>query len=401
MGQGLFEGLKVIDCASFVAAPAAATLMADFGADVIKLEPPEGDAYRWSYRVPGQPLPEHNHFWIIGSRNKRGLALDLKTAQGLRILQRLLDTADVFITSFPLSVRRRLKISYQDVSPERPRLIYASFTAYGETGPEVDKAGFDTTSYWARSGLMDLMRADQGAEPLRPISGTGDNPAGVTLYGAIVSALYRRERTGLGGQVSSSLLAGGLWANSLMVQAKLCGTPIPPRRPRDQVANACVNIYRCRDGRWLSLMILNEDRRFGPLLGVMGREDLTGDPRFATIEARRSNAPALVAIFDKEFIARDLMDWRGALDAAGITFDVVGTLDDIPNDQQMRATGALVPLAHYPDLLTVNSPFELSGVEKTPPGPAPDLGQHSEEVLREIGFEQTEIDQLRQSGVIA
>ncbi len=400
MGQGLFEGLKVIDCASFVAAPGAATLMADFGADVIKLEPPEGDAYRWSYRVPGQKVPEHNHFWIVGSRNKRGLAVDLKAVEGLRILQRLLDTADVFITSLPLSVRRRLKIRYADVSPERPRLIYASFTAYGEAGPEVDKAGFDSTSYWARSGLMDLMRSDQDAEPLRPISGTGDNPAAVTLYAAIVSALYRRERTGHGGQVSSSLLAGGLWANSLMVQAKLCGSPVPPRQSRDRVANACVNTYRCRDGRWLYLMILNEDRRFGPLIAVMGREDLADDPRFATIEARRSNAPALIAIFDNEFAMRDLAEWRCALDAAGITFDVVGNLDDIANDEQMRATKALVPLAHNPGLLTVNSPFELGGVEKTPPGPAPGLGQHSEAVLREIGFDLTEIDRLRQVGVI-
>jgi crotonobetainyl-CoA:carnitine CoA-transferase CaiB-like acyl-CoA transferase len=221
----LFEGLKVIDCASFVAAPAAATLMADFGADVIKLEPPEGDAYRWSYRVPGQPVPEHNHFWIIGSRNKRGLALDLKTVEGLRILQRLLDTAEVFITSLPLSVRRRLKIRYEDVSPERPRLICASFTAYGETGPEVDKAGFDTTS------LLGAFRPHR-PDACGPRRGTAlpnqrhgrQSCRGNALRRAIVSAPYRRQRTGLGGQVSFSLLAGGLWANSLMVQAKLCST---------------------------------------------------------------------------------------------------------------------------------------------------------------------------------
>ena len=399
MSQGLFKGLRVIDCASFVAAPAAATLMSDFGADVIKLEPLEGDAYRWSYLVPGQPVQKHNHYWMLGSRNKRSLALDLKTADGLRVLQRLLDSADVFITNLPLSVRRRLQIAYEDVSPRRPRLIYASFTAYGETGPEVEKPGFDATSYWARSGLMDMMRADAETEPLRPLGGLGDNPAGVTLYAAIVSALYRRERTGAGGLVTSSLLAAGLWTNSLAVQAKLCGVPIPPRQPRDRVSNACVNTYRCRDGRWLNVMILNEDKLFAPLLRALGREELAEDPRFATRDTRRANAAELIAIFDREFTSRDLAEWRKALDAAGITFDIVGTLDDIPNDPQMRAAGALVPFAEEPDMLTVSSPFALAGIEKTGPGRAPDLGEHSEAVLREAGFDAAEIRRMREAGV--
>jgi formyl-CoA transferase len=400
MSEGLFEGLKVIDCASFVAAPAAATLLADFGADVIKLEPPEGDAYRWSYMVPGVPVPEHNWLWMLGSRNKRSLALDLKSADGLRILQRLLDSTDVFITNLPLAARRRLKIGYEDVSPTRPKLIYASFTANGETGPEVEKPGFDSTSYWARSGLMDLMRADKDADPLFPTSGVGDQPTGATLYGAIVSALYRRERTGRGGKVSASLLAAGLWTNALPVQAKLCGVPAAPRLPREKVSNAFVNSYRCRDGRWFNMMILNEDKRFGPLLATMGREELARDPRFATRDDRRSNAAALIAIFDREFAAHDLAEWRRRLDAADITFDVINTMDDLLNDVQMQAIGALVPFAHNPDMLTINSPFALDDVEKTPPGRAPGLGEHSEEVLREAGFDTAEIKQLREARVI-
>jgi crotonobetainyl-CoA:carnitine CoA-transferase CaiB-like acyl-CoA transferase len=149
-------------------------------------------------------------------------------------------------------------------------LVYASFTAYGETGPEVEKPGYDATSYWARSGLMDLMRANEEAEPLRPVAGLGDNPCGVTLYAAIVSALYWREQTGLGGQVGASLLANGLWANSLFVQAALCGNPIAPRQPRETVRSACYNTYRCRDGRWINIMILDEERRFIPLLRAVG-----------------------------------------------------------------------------------------------------------------------------------
>jgi len=401
LSKGLFGGLKVIDCASFVAAPAAATLLSDFGADVIKVEPPEGDPYRRSYAVPGQPVPKHNHNWMLSSRNKRSLVLDLKTATGLDVLYRLLDTADVFITNLPLAARRRLKVGYEDVGPDRPRLIYASFTAYGETGPEADKPGFDSTAYWARSGLMDLMRANQQAEPLRPVGGLGDQPSGVTLYAAIVSALYRRERTGRGGKVSASLLAGGLWANSLMVQAKLCGTALPPRQPRENASNACVNTYRCRDGRWFNVMILNEARQFRALLSVLGCEDLANDPRFASPEARRSNALQLVAIFDEKFAGGDFSEWRAKLDEVGITFDVVGSLDDIADDPQMRAIGAVVPFAGNPALLTVNSPFDLDGVDKTPPGTAPSLGQHSMDVLREAGFDDAEIKRLSDLKAIA
>lgn len=150
MGEGLFDGLKVIDCASWVAAPAAATLLADFGACVIKIEPLEGDPYRQSY-THIQPLPKYNHGWLMGGRNKRSLAIDLKAPAGRNALHCLLDGADVFITNLPLAVRRRLGIGYEDVAPARLRLIYASFTAYGETGPEADKPGFDSTAYWARS----------------------------------------------------------------------------------------------------------------------------------------------------------------------------------------------------------------------------------------------------------
>jgi crotonobetainyl-CoA:carnitine CoA-transferase CaiB-like acyl-CoA transferase len=398
LGEGLFDGLKVIDCASWVAAPAAATLLADFGACVIKIEPPEGDPYRQSY-THIQPLPKYNHGWLLGGRNKRSLAIDLKVPAGRDVLHRLLDDADIFITNLPLAVRHRLGIGYEDVAPARPQLIYASFTAYGETGPEADKPGFDSTAYWARSGLMDAMRADADAEPLRPVGGLGDQPMGVTLYAAIVSALYRRERVGFGGKVSASLLAGGLWANALPVQAKLCGTTLPPRVARQKAANACINTYRCRDGRWFNLMILNELRQFAGLLEALGCEALASDPRFATPQQRRTNAPALVAIFDARFAERDFVQVRAALDRAGITVDVIGTLEDIADDPQMRAVGAIVPMAGEPGLMTVNSPFELEGVSKTPPGPAPELGQHSAEILREAGFGEAEIEHLRATKV--
>lgn len=402
MTDSLFSGLRVVDCASYVAAPAAATFMGDFGADVIKVEPLEGDSYRWSYLVPGQPEPKHNYYWMIGSRNKRGLAVNLKDPAGLRVLETLLDTTDVFITNLPLAARKRLGISYTDLAPTRPRLIYVSLTAYGETGAEVEKAGFDSTTYWGRSGLMDIMREGPDADPLRPAQGLGDNPAGVTIYAAVVSALYRREKTGLGGEVTSSLLANGLWANALDIQAKLCGQIPPERVPRrDPRTWPLMNTYRCKDGKWLNLMILREEQKIGALLKALGHEDLTDDPRFATSEARRKNSGAMIETLEAIFATRDIEAWRTRLNAHGVTFDIIATLDDVIADPQALTIGALKPMRNDPAMLTVNSPFELTGVDKVAPGRAPGLGEHSQDILRDIGLPDDEIARLLADGVVS
>ena len=199
MDKGIFEGLKVLDCASFIAAPAAATVLSDFGAEVIKIEPPgTGDPYRLLPKLPGYPVSQHNFAWLLEGRNKRSLALDLAKPEGREVLYRLAAEADVFITNFPPGVRKRLGITYEDIKPLNARLIYASFTGYGETGAEADKPGFDSNAYWARSGLMDLVRADENTTPARSIPGMGDHPCAMALYGAIVTALYKRERSGEG-----------------------------------------------------------------------------------------------------------------------------------------------------------------------------------------------------------
>ena len=388
-----FDGLKVLDCASYIAGPAAATMLGDFGADVVKIEPPEGDPLRSMYRLSGSPPADRNYPWELDSRGKRSLVLDLKQGAGQAVLHRLVAQADVFITNLPLPVRRRLAIDQNRLLPLNPRLIYGSLTAYGETGPEADKAGFDVTAYWARSGLMDMVRADQSAVPSRPVAGMGDHPSAVTLFAAITTALYQRERSGRGGAVGTSLLANGLWANSVQVQAQLSGVVYPPRQPRERALNALNNLYRCADGRWLNLVVLNEARQWRPLLLALGLAELADDSRFASTELRAAHSAQLVRLFDQRFAAHQLAHWRQLLDAAGITFGLVGTLADIAEDAQLRHAGALVASEHGAGW-TVANPVQLAGTPQRPPGAAPALGQHSAELLREAGFSADEINQL-------
>ncbi|MGA3001745.1 MAG: CoA transferase [Acetobacteraceae bacterium] len=398
MTESLFTGLKVIDCASWIAGPAAATIMSDFGADVIKVEPPGvGDPWRGRGPIPGKDV---DYYWQLTARNKRSLAIDLKHADGIAALHRLVASADVFVTNFPLPVRDRLQLSPAHLLPLNPRLIYASFTAYGEAGEEAAKTGFDSTAYWARTGLMDQVRAEATTSPARSMPGMGDHPSATGLYAAIVTALYRREKTGQGGVVKSSLLQNGLWANGCAVQTRLFGEHVAHRPTREEAPNALANHYQTRDGRWFIMAMWNEQRQLRGFLSALGREDLTDDPRFATPDARKQNAAELVKVLDAEFAKRDLDDWRAILDGVGVTFGIVGTVNEVLDDQQMRDSGALVPFADG-EHLTVSSPFHIDGVDKVPAQRAPELGQHSEAVLREAGYGADDIARLRNLGVLA
>jgi crotonobetainyl-CoA:carnitine CoA-transferase CaiB-like acyl-CoA transferase len=396
--ESLFTGLKVIDCASWIAGPAAATMLSDFGADVIKIEPPgAGDPWRASQPIPGR---EVDYYWQLTSRNKRSLALDLKHADGQAVLHRLVASADVFITNFPLPVRDRLCMAAAHLTPLNPRLIYASFTAYGEEGEESDKTGFDSTAYWARTGLMDMVRADADTVPSRSMPGMGDFPSATGVYSAIVTALYRREKTGQGGVVRSSLLQNGLWANGCAVQTRLFGEHVALRPHRDDAPNALENHYRSRDGRWFIMALFNEQRQLRAFLGAIGREELTGDPRFVTPEARKQHARELVLILDEVFSRRDLAEWRTILDGVGVTFGIVATVNEALDDPQMRHAGALVPFGDGHGL-TVMTPFHIDGVAKVPASRAPSVGQHNESVLREAGYTADDVERLRGLGVVA
>jgi formyl-CoA transferase len=401
MDKGIFDGLKVLDCASFIAAPAAATVLSDFGADVIKIEPPgAGDPYRNLPNLPGYPHSEHNFAWMLEARNKKSLALDLSKPEGQAVLHRLAAQADVFITNYPPQVRERLGITHAHLAPHNERLIYASFTGYGEKGEEANKPGFDSNAYWARSGLMDLVRADEHTTPARSIAGMGDHPCAMAFYGAIVTALYKRERTGKGSHVSSNLMANGVWAASVLAQAKLVGAKFGERRPRERALNAVTNHYQCKDGRWLILSLLNEDRQWPTLARCLGREDLVTDARFETKKERHARSVELIKIFDETFATRDLAEWRKILDGNGLVFGVVGILDDIPNDKQMIENEVLVPFEND-TMLTISSPIWVDGSKKVQPRKPPAIGEHSDEILRNAGYDEAAIDKLRASGAVA
>lgn len=397
----IFDGLKVIDCASFIAAPVAATIMGDFGADVIKIEAPGGDPYRTLHSGPGMPELDFDYAWFADNRSKRGVCLDLKQDAAQDVLHRMLANTDVFITNFPFPVREKLKLRYEDLVKFKPDLIYASLTAYGEDGPEASKTGFDSTALWARSGLMDMIKSSPDSAPARSAPGMGDHPTGTALFASIAMALYKRERTGEGSYVSSSLVANGTWWNSFYVQAALGGADIPPRPHRDEWFNALSNHYKCRDDRWFILALVNEMRQIDSFIAAIDRPDLLEDPRFATQAARRENAPALTTILGGVFAEKDWEEWRQILEAHGITFGVIRKTSDIPNDRTFTDSGGVVASGPgAPSARTIGSPVFMRGQEKTTPMPAPEVGQHSDEVLAELGYSADEIRSMRSVGTL-
>jgi crotonobetainyl-CoA:carnitine CoA-transferase CaiB-like acyl-CoA transferase len=395
------EGLKVLDVSSFIAAPAAAVVLSDYGADVIKVEQPgEGDPHRSNMGLVSFPKASVNYPWHLDSRNKRSLALDLKSADGRAALDRLIARADVLITNFPFPVRTRLKLMYEDVKGLNPRLIYASFSGYGESGPDKNQIGFDSNGFFARTGILDSARYE-GQPQAFSLPAAGDRPSAMGLLSGILIALLDRERTGRGTQVSSSLLANGLWANAVHAQAALVGGFLPPRPPRTRPRSGIANLYETRDGRWMQLSIVREEKMWSALCRAIERPELESDSRFSETPIRRGNAAALTEILDGVFKTRDWADWHRILMAFNLPHAPIARAEDLPNDEQAVAAGAIVE-ADNPEMpRTIAAPFQIAGVAARKAGPGPDLGQHTSDVLREAGFSDAEIAALKASGSAA
>src|SRR5438876_7019523 len=397
--ENIFSGLKVVDLASFIAGPGAAVILSDFGADVIKVEPPAGDTWRIGYKIPPQPRAKDNYPWHLNNRNKRGLALDLKSADAEKILERLVKWADVLIVNTPHPARKKLKLTYEDVVRWNPRLIYADITGYGDKGPDADLPGFDITAYWARSGLLSLTR-DAGAPPTLPVAGSGDHATAVGLFSAIVMGLYRRERTGKGSYVTTSLLAEGVWAAGVMNAAALCDAKFFPLHDRQKPPNATMNVYRTSDDNWF-VLVLTPDRWPALATGI-GRPDLLSDARFTDAVKQAANAAQLTEILDAVFGSQPMAHWREVFDHAHITYGVVRAQSEAINDPQLRAYDIVVRLEGAGGNLqfTISSPMQVHDVAKVPAKRAPEIGEHNEEILTQLGFDAKEIDGLRASGAI-
>src|SRR3954471_16608859 len=397
--ESIFAGLKVLDVASFIAGPAAATVLSDFGADVIKVEPPAGDLQRLLSSVPPSPRATANYSWQLANRNKRGMAIDLKAPGATKVLRRLVEWADVVITNFPHGTRERLHLGYDEVAGWNPRVIYADVTGFGDAGPDAALPGFDLTAYWARSGLLSSTR-DAGAPPTVPIPGSGDYATAMVVYGAIVTALYRREQTGEGANVGTSLLAAGVWAAGTFVAGALAGGRSYGLHNPTAPTNPLINPYRTSDGRWF--MLVASPPHWPGLASAIGHPELLDDPRFADARGIAEHSAALTELLDATFPSQSLAHWSRVLDGAPITYGVIQTPEEVAADPQLRANDMVVPLDGVAELAeTVSSPITVRGTSKTRATRAPELGEHNDAVLTELGFSGAEIARLRTAGAIS
>jgi len=393
---GLLSGLRVIDCGTYIAAPAAAVILSDFGADVIKIErPPHGDPYRYLSLVPGMPLSPQFYCWTLTGRNKKSVALDLNDAAGREALLKLVAGADIFITNYQRPLLEKFRLSYDDLAPLNDRLIYAVLTGYGTTGEEVDKPGYDITAYWARSGLMYTMH-NGDAEPTQSPAGFGDHPTSMTMFAAIMLGLYRREITGKGSNVGTSLMANGAWAHSCGLQAALVGAEFLPKRTRTTTVNPIVNHYVTRDKLRFLTCCLDNLKDWPNLCRALAREDLIHDPQFATTELRRANGAALVAIIDAIVATKDMAEWKEIFLKNDVIWGPVPSTEQAARDPQMEANGVFPEIE--PGLKTVANPLYVAGVEKVKPRKAPAVGEHTVEVLRSVGYDDAAIADLVRRG---
>jgi formyl-CoA transferase len=398
----LFSGLKVIDCATVIAAPAAAMMLADYGADVIKIEQPGGgDMLRLLSDIPTTPYADSDWFWQLDGRNKRGMALDLKQAAGMEILRKLVAACDVFITNQPCSVRESLGITYDDLKSLNPSMIYASLTAYGEKGPERKRKGFDQLAYWARSGLMELMR-EPGTMPTQGLPGMGDHPTGVALYAGIVTALLKRERTGEGSMVETSLLANGLWSAAGITQGVMADGDLPLYRSLNSSPPAMMRPFETSNGRWLQFNMIRNEELQSLLFVALDAAELFADPRFSSQELMFENRELLGLELQKIIEQNTASHWMQTFDSFELPVNLVALVEESKHDPQvLQNQMAVAPEDDRIKMpLVINHPIQISNVPKVGPMCAPGLGEHNEEILIELGFDADEISQFQAMRIV-
>ena len=405
------HGIKVIDWTIWQFGPVAATMLGDLGADVIKIESLDGDPGRAVFSASGvdRSLPAgRNAYFEANHRNKRSVALDLKKSEGVEIVHKLVSDADVFIQNFRKGVAERLGLGYETLADLNPRLIYGSGSGYGPEGPDSENPALDSAAQ-ARSGLMYATGPD-GSDPY-PVQGVvGDQIGGITLACGILAALVARSIHGVGQRVDTSHLSSSIWLQGLAVSMGLLTRHKPDSEinltynpPRTDAYNPLANYYRCADGRWMMLANFQADRYWPSFAAALGLGDLIDDPRFADTISRGENRHELIPILDRVFARKTYDEWAGILESSGdFIFSPVQSLTELPDDPQVIANDYITEVDH-PDLGRVklaNHPVTYGATPHSIRSVAPELGQHTEEVILELGYTWEDIAHLQDRGVI-
>jgi crotonobetainyl-CoA:carnitine CoA-transferase CaiB-like acyl-CoA transferase len=386
---GPMEGIKVVELGVWVAGPAAGGILADWGADVVKIEPPTGDPGRLFGRMLGLDIDISPPF-EMDNRSKRSVVLDLTTDSSRATAVELISGADVFVTNIRPGALQRLRLDFASVAPDNPRLVYGLITGYGETGPDADRAAYDIAAFWSRAGVAHLLTRPGDTPPFQR-GGMGDHGAGMTLAAAICAALVARDRTGSGQLVTTSLYRQGAYTVSFDLNTYLmAGQPIAVGQ-RETMGNPCMNNYTAGDGRRFWIVGLEAARHWPPLCRAVGRADWLTDPRFSSARSRAVNGVELIAELDQIFATKPLDEWAAIFAGEPDFFwSPVNTIEDVVADEQFHAAGGIVEVPDGPAVAPmVATPADFHGTPWAPRSTAPDLGAHTDEVLAELAARRT------------
>ena len=400
--ERVLEGIKVIEVSAWGFVPSCGAALADWGADVLKVEPPAGDPMRGliSGGMSGPSFP-----WEIWNRGKRSIAMDLTNPQARDLLLAMTKDADVFLTSYLPPTRQKLRIDIDDIRAVNPSIVYACGSGTGPRGAEADKGGYDAISFWARGGLAAATTPPDVDRPVSQPSGAfGDSLSGMTLAGGIAAALVRRDRTGEGAVVDVSLLNTAMWS----VQMGIVGGAVmaaagitPPTSAAATLFNPLVNNYKTSDDRWLALCMLQRDLYWRRLCEVIERTDLADDPRFADPESLTANTAEAAAELERTFLTRPLAEWREVLATQDGQWDVVATVIEVPNDPQAIANGYVQPVSYEGgiSLPLIAAPAQI---DRTPADltKAPEFNAHADEVLAALGLTEEQIIEAKIAGAV-
>lgn len=395
------EGIRVIELSTYVAAPVTARLLADLGAQVIKVEHPKGDTWRVTGQsfLPHYYTPEENPVFDIYNSGKQHIALNLKAPEGMEVFHKLLASADVFITNTRPAALKRLGLSYDDLKETYPKLVYSIVLGYGENGPDAEMPAFDTSAFWARSGfLQDLSLKKEDFTPVEPPYSMGDTVTGYLLMGEICAALFRRSQTGKGDYVRSSLFHNGIFTTGTMslIAQKPHGRAYPNTRAS---FGANSGDFRCSDGQWVFLSGYSPER-YPVFYEMIGRPELSTDPRFATAQARRENAALLYEIVRDAMLTNTAEYWLQKAKTCDLPMVRMKHFSEVSEDQQAWANGYLehVTFRNGREGVMPSSPIEMDSVGTVTTKSAPAIGADTEKLLAELGYSEDEIQKMLQSG---